>query len=190
MEPVIRHAWRTERRSVGRVTTLLAMSLGLALSSCAGDDAPPSTESVATAESPAETEEPMDDEPTDDEPAADESMDDQPTDESADDTADGVYRAYSDEAVAEAGYPTTILFFHASWCPECRAFEQAIEDSEIPAGVQILKVDYDSATELKQRYDVTMQTTFVRVDDGGEAQGTWVGYGKDRSLEAILTELG
>jgi thiol-disulfide isomerase/thioredoxin len=106
------------------------------------------------------------------------------------DHAPGVYREYSEDAVAESGYDITILFFHASWCPECRAFEQAIEADDIPDGVQILKVDYDSATDLKQQYDVTMQTTFVRVDDTGEHQGSWVGYGKDRSLEAILTELG
>ena len=102
----------------------------------------------------------------------------------------GVYRPYSPDAVADAGFDTTIIFFHASWCPECRAFEQSIEGSEIPDGVQILKADYDTESELKQRYDVTIQTTFVRVDGNGNELASWVGYQKDRSVETILAELG
>lgn len=103
--------------------------------------------------------------------------------------AAGRYTDYSADAVAVAGYDTTVLFFHASWCPECRAFEQAINDSTIPGGVQILKVDYDSSVDLRQEYGVTLQSTFVSVTDDGTEVSQWVGYGKDKSVEAILENL-
>ena len=97
----------------------------------------------------------------------------------------GRYAAYDESLVAAAGYDETILFFHASWCPECRAFEQAIESSMIPDGVQILKVNYDTASELKQQHAVTLQSTFVKVTSSGEQISKWVGYGKDKSVDAI-----
>ena len=100
--------------------------------------------------------------------------------------AEGRYSDYDQSAVAASGYNETILFFHASWCPECRAFEQEILANPIPDGVQVLKVDYDSSTDLRQRYGVTIQTTFVKVGDGGERISSWVGYGRDKSLGAVL----
>ncbi|MCD8561740.1 thioredoxin family protein, partial [Candidatus Saccharibacteria bacterium] len=101
----------------------------------------------------------------------------------------GRYALYSPEAVASQDYTQTVLFFHAPWCPECRAFETAIEASTIPEGVQILKVDYDSSTDLRQKHGVTLQSTFVEVDQSGETVSRWVGYGKDKSVTAILENL-
>ena len=106
------------------------------------------------------------------------------------DLAAGTYRDYSEEALAEAGYETNVIFFHASWCPECRAFEQAIEAGPIPDGVQILKADYDTEAALKDRYGVDIQTTFVKVDDAGEMISKWVGYEQDRSVDNLLQQLG
>ena len=106
------------------------------------------------------------------------------------DLAVGTYRDYSEEALAEAGYETNVLFFHASWCPECRAFEQSIEAGPIPDGVQILKADYDTETALKDKYGVDIQTTFVKVDDAGEMISRWVGYEQDRSVDNLLQQLG
>lgn len=96
----------------------------------------------------------------------------------------GQYAQY-DEAELANDYERHILFFHASWCPECRAFEQTLLSSELPQDVQILKVDYDTATDLKQKYGVTIQTTFVEVDDAGELIAKWVGYGEDKSFAAV-----
>ena len=106
------------------------------------------------------------------------------------DLAAGTYRDYSEDALAEAGYETNVIFFHASWCPECRAFEQAIEAGPIPDGVQILKADYDTETALKDKYGVDIQTTFVKVDDSGEMISNWVGYEQDRSVDNLLRQLG
>lgn len=98
----------------------------------------------------------------------------------------GRYVDYSAERIAANGYDRTLLFFHAPWCPECRAYEQAIESGTVPEGVQILKVDYDSNTELRKQYGVTIQTTFVRIDENGNKQLLWSGYGKEKSVQAIL----
>jgi thiol-disulfide isomerase/thioredoxin len=106
------------------------------------------------------------------------------------DLAVGTYRDFSEEALAEPGYETNVIFFHASWCPECRAFEQSIEAGPIPDGVQILKADYDTETALKQKYVVDIQTTFVKVDDSGEMISKWVGYEQDRSVDNLLEQLG
>lgn len=100
--------------------------------------------------------------------------------------APGRYVNYSESLVEEAGFDTTILFFYAGWCPECRAFDQTILDAEIPDGVQILKVDYDSSQDLRQQHDVTIQSSFVRVDSNSQKLALWNGYGKEKSLEAIL----
>lgn len=100
--------------------------------------------------------------------------------------APGRYADYSAAAVADECYTDTILFFHAPWCPECRGFEEAIKSGEVPDGAQILKVDYDSATDLRKQHEVTIQSTFVRVDPAGERVKLWSGYGKDKSVDAIL----
>lgn len=100
--------------------------------------------------------------------------------------ASGRYVAYSPQEVQNASYDTTLLFFHAPWCIECRGFEMAINDGTVPAGVQILKVDYDSSKDLRKQYGVTIQSTFVRVDSAGNKQALWVGYGKDKTVETIV----
>lgn len=101
----------------------------------------------------------------------------------------GRYESYDASKVSAEGYERTVIFFYAPWCPECRAFDEAITSSTIPAGVQILQVDYDGATELRQKHEVTLQSTFVEVDTNGDQTAKWVGYGKDKSVEAILENL-
>lgn len=66
------------------------------------------------------------------------------------------------------------LFFHAEWCPTCRAMEEAILDEmdTFPEGTKILKVNYDTETELKTTYEITSQSTVVIVDKEGTAVKT------------------
>jgi len=100
--------------------------------------------------------------------------------------AAGRYETYDSSLVGDSGYTTTILFFYAAWCPECRAYEQAINAGTIPAGVQILRVTYDDEQALRQKHGVTIQSTFVRVSSAGDTQKLWNGYGKSKSLDAII----
>lgn len=81
----------------------------------------------------------------------------------------GTYEHYSSEKLALASSGKVLLFFHAPWCPVCRAIEAEINaGATIPSGIHILKVDYDTAIALRQKYGVTMQHTFVQVDSAGD----------------------
>jgi thiol-disulfide isomerase/thioredoxin len=89
----------------------------------------------------------------------------------------GAYTTYSSEALATAQKGKTVLFFHASWCPTCRAADADITKnlSGIPSGVTILRADYDKEVALKQKYGVTSQHTFVEVDSTGKMIQKWSG---------------
>ena len=102
--------------------------------------------------------------------------------------ATGRYISYSENALSDQSYNQTILFFHAPWCPQCRAFEKNIQASSIPEGTQILVVDYDTSTDLKKQHGVTLQTTFVSVDTGGNQLKKWVGYSSDHTLATLLEQ--
>lgn len=113
----------------------------------------------------------------------------EPTSEAAATQGEGRYTTYSQNAAQDGSYDTSVVFFHAPWCVECRAFKEAIQSDTIPAGTQILEADYDSSTELKKQYGVTLQSTFVRINSAGELQSKWSGYGKDKTLAAVLENL-
>lgn len=83
---------------------------------------------------------------------------------------------------------TKILFFHAPWCPQCRKLEASILAGPIPAGVTIMKVDYDSNQKLRQQYGVTIQTTLVRVRDDSTLEERYVAY-ESPTLEALVKNL-
>lgn len=87
----------------------------------------------------------------------------------------GSYRNYSADAVASTD-GTKLLFFHAPWCPQCREMDQSIKDGGLPDGVTVFKVDYDSNQQLRQKYGVTIQTTFVKIDDSGNKVDQYVAY--------------
>jgi pentapeptide MXKDX repeat protein len=100
----------------------------------------------------------------------------------------GSYTDYSSEKIAQAGNGDVVLFFHASWCPSCRALNSGIENnlSAIPEGLTILKVNYDKETDLKKKYGVTSQHTLVQVDANGELITKWSG-GQD--VASIVSKL-
>lgn len=91
----------------------------------------------------------------------------------------GTYRDYTAEelAAAQAAGRRVVLFFHAPWCPFCRTADAAFRAklSQVPADVTLLKVDYDSSQDLRRRYGVTYQHTFVQVDAAGDEVTQWTG---------------
>lgn len=87
----------------------------------------------------------------------------------------GQYISYSPEIIANTS-GTKVLFFHAPWCPQCRALEASIQAGPIPSNVSIIKVDYDTNQALRQKYGVTIQTTLVRVDDSGNLLKKYSAY--------------
>ena len=81
-----------------------------------------------------------------------------------------------DEAKFASTKGKKVLFFHAPWCLQCRSIESGITPGSIPTNVTIFKVDYDSRQDLRQKYDVRLQTTFVVVNDQNEVEEKYVAY--------------
>lgn len=63
------------------------------------------------------------------------------------------------------------LFFHADWCPTCRTADAEISErvSELPNDSIVFKVDYDTATNLRQEFGVTQQHTVVFINTDQKA---------------------
>lgn len=93
----------------------------------------------------------------------------------AQNSTSGKYIDYTEDAIA-TNSGQKVLFFHAPWCPQCRSIESGILEGPIPANITIIKVDYDSRQDLRQRYGVTLQTSFVKVDDQGNLISKYVAY--------------
>ncbi len=78
------------------------------------------------------------------------------------------YTAYTEDVLGNGH--TKLLFFHASWCPSCKKSDgdlQALYGGSVAPSISTYKVDYDTSAELKQKYGVTSQHTFVVVDGLG-----------------------
>ncbi|MBC7512395.1 thioredoxin family protein [Candidatus Saccharibacteria bacterium] len=99
----------------------------------------------------------------------------------------GVYKDYQEGLVASTD-GVTVLFFHAPWCPQCRMIDSDIKDQGVPNGVTVLKVDYDSNQALRQKYGITLQTTFVEIDDEGNEIEKYVAY-NEPSFDSVKRNL-
>jgi len=75
----------------------------------------------------------------------------------------------------------TVVFFFASWCPNCRATVSELNArwSEVNPDLTLVIADYDKETALKSRYGVTYQDTFVLLDGKGDAVKSWNSGGVD-----------
>lgn len=78
----------------------------------------------------------------------------------------------------------TVLFFHAAWCPSCKSADAALKDAGVPDGVQVVKVDFDGNADLKKKYGITQQHTFVQVDKDGKQLKKWSGSQSGKDIAA------
>ena len=81
------------------------------------------------------------------------------------------YRA--DKAAYEDG--NTVLFFYAAWCPDCQAADASLKEAGVPDEINVVKIDYDAANDLRKKYGVTQQHTFVLIGADGEQVKKWTG---------------
>ena len=97
------------------------------------------------------------------------------------------YIPYDEASFNAAATQTRVYFFHAGWCPTCRALDRDITENldRIPADVVLFKTDYDSTANLKRRYGVTYQHTLVVVDANGELVRKWTGGDFDDILDEL-----
>ncbi|HYN28524.1 MAG TPA: thioredoxin domain-containing protein [Dermatophilaceae bacterium] len=90
---------------------------------------------------------------------------------------------YQSQMSAREG-TAVVYFFHAPWCPDCRATEEAIEADGIPAGLTVVKVDFDTETDLRRECGVTRQHTFVQVAPDGAQLAKWTGSRSGAEIKA------
>ena len=89
-------------------------------------------------------------------------------------------------AQALAAKGPTVLMFAADWCPVCQADLKEINAEGSRLGnITVVVVDFDKAADLKARYGVTYQHTYVRIDAMGRNVAMWSGGG----VEGILSHV-
>ncbi len=96
----------------------------------------------------------------------------------------GTYAAYDSSLVGNT--EKTVLFFHAAWCPSCVAADKGITAGNVPDGLTVLKADFDTSTDLRKKYGVVSQHTFVQVDADGAMINKWTGW---NSIDDIVEKL-
>lgn len=96
-------------------------------------------------------------------------------------TADqpGSYQEYDQRSFESQSKTKRVLFFHANWCSTCKSANQEFTQnlSKIPTDVTLFKTDYDTEKNLKKKYNITYQHTFVLVDENGNELTKWNGGG-------------
>ena len=101
----------------------------------------------------------------------------------------GSYVTLADYTKAPSAYVDSkkVYFFHASWCPICQGIDKEIKAdmTNLPAGVTLIKTDFDTATELRKKYGVTTQYTFVQVDASGNETAQWSATSLSDALAGI-----
>ena len=75
------------------------------------------------------------------------------------------------------GKSDVVLFFNANWCSTCKIARDNIESNlnSIPSNLTIVVVDFDKETDLRKKYGVTIQHSFVQIDENGNELAKWSG---------------
>ena len=102
----------------------------------------------------------------------------------------GTYTPYTgnNQLAEKARNGNTVLFFHAAWCPTCRSLDKDIRENlqSIPENTTLVKVDYDTQTDLRKKYGVTYQHTLVQVNEQLEPIHKWFG---SRGLKGTVEQI-
>ncbi len=101
----------------------------------------------------------------------------------------GIYTDYeSGKKYISDSTKNVVLFFHASRCPSCKQAEKSIVENKntIDSDLVILKVDYDDSTELKTKYWITSQTSYVLVNSNGTLNKKSVGMTSLSDIEKFV----
>lgn len=101
----------------------------------------------------------------------------------------GSYVSLADYTADKTKYADSqkVYFFHASWCPICQSIDKDIKAdmSKLPKNVTLIKTDFDKETELRKKYGVTTQYTFVQVDNDGNQTAKWSATSLDDAIAGI-----
>lgn len=84
------------------------------------------------------------------------------------------FELFSKEKLKNSPDAYNILFFEAPWCSSCQAIKADFKREWVPKDFHIFSVDYDTNLELRKKYNVVTQTTFVLVDRDGKLLKRWI----------------
>ena len=84
-----------------------------------------------------------------------------------------------------------VYFFHADWCPTCRALENSILSNigSVPSDITFIKTDFDDSRSLREEFEVRVQHTLVQVRDDRSIVGKWTGQPNVQSVLAALQQI-
>lgn len=95
------------------------------------------------------------------------------------DSSRGNYVSYQnyEQEVEKYKDSRVVMFFNASWCSTCKIARDNFESSldQIPSDLTIVVVDFDNSDDLRKKYGITVQHTFVQIDANGESLKKWSG---------------
>lgn len=99
-------------------------------------------------------------------------------------TKGGSYENYTTDALGYAALGEVVLFFHSASCPACELLDRDIKTNaaRIPKDVKILKVDYDTAADLRQKYGLSAPHILIQVNSKGDRITQW-------ALSSTLSDL-
>lgn len=99
------------------------------------------------------------------------------------------YMSYTKENFEAAKGQKRVLYFSAKWCGKCKKADADFEANaaELPDGVIVFRTDFDKEKDLKKKYGIPMQHTFVLVDEKGEVVSKWSG-GASKELIAKVNK--
>lgn len=105
----------------------------------------------------------------------------------------GAYVEYSPAVFEQSKTTRRVLFFYASWCPECHEADANFKENltQLPKDVTLIRVNYndpstdDNEKVLARQYGITYQHSFVQIDALGKALTTWNGGGMDTLISKL-----
>ncbi len=105
----------------------------------------------------------------------------------------GLYGLYSKDGFIASKANKKVLYFFATWCPECKEAEKDFQANlgKLPANVAIFKIHYNDPEtssqdkELAKKYGIVYQHTFVQVDNQGNEITKWNGGGFNKLISSI-----
>jgi thiol:disulfide interchange protein len=108
----------------------------------------------------------------------------------ADKNAMNAFKPFTKEAFAAATAEgkTTLVFFHAPWCPVCKAQEPKVlaHLNNDAKDVVAFKVDYDTNKALRQEMNVAKQSTLI-LYRGKQELGRLSYKSDDASIDELFT---
>lgn len=89
----------------------------------------------------------------------------------------GIYETYDVKKLNLAADGKVVLFFNATWSKTSKELDKELKNSvsKMPSNFTILTVDYNKSADLKKKYEVPFENTFVQVDANGVMVNRWSG---------------